>query len=150
MKCPFCNAQETQVNNSRSAADGTQVRRRRECKVCGERFTTYERFEILIPHIIKQDGSIQPFDEQKIRQGILRALEKRPVKLEQIEAIIARIKNKLKATGEREIKSHSVGELVINELKELDEVAYIRFASVYRKFKDATEFQRELDLLSNT
>jgi len=149
MKCPFCNSNDTKVTNSRLVADGMQVRRRRECLVCNERFTTYESFEINIPHILKQDGSVQPFNETKLRQGICRALEKRPARVEQIEAIIERIKAQLKIAGERELTSKFVGELVMTELKALDEVAYIRFASVYRKFQDASEFLKELNLLTN-
>lgn len=150
MICPFCQAQETKVNDSRLISDGTQVRRRRECLSCGERFTTFESAELSMPRVVKQDGTFQPFDEDKLRRGMLRALEKRPVSIEQIDGALTRIKNKLRATGEREIKSDLVGELVMSALKELDQVAYVRFASVYRSFQDIDEFRQELDKLQNS
>lgn len=150
MICPFCQAQETKVNDSRLVSDGTQVRRRRECLSCGERFTTFESAELSMPRVVKQDGTFQPFDEDKLRRGMLRALEKRPVSIEQIDGALTRIKNKLRATGEREIKSDLVGELVMSALKELDQVAYVRFASVYRSFQDIDEFRQELDKLQNS
>ncbi|WP_426415958.1 transcriptional regulator NrdR [Aestuariirhabdus sp. LZHN29] len=147
MHCPFCNAHDTKVIDSRLVAEGVQVRRRRECLSCSERFTTYEGAELLMPRLIKQDGSRVPFDDQKLRAGMLRALEKRPVSVERIEESISRIKHKLQATGEREIKSLDVGELVMGELQRLDEVAYIRFASVYRRFQDLNEFREEIERL---
>ncbi|MBV1874976.1 MAG: transcriptional regulator NrdR [Gammaproteobacteria bacterium] len=149
MLCPFCQAQETKVNDSRLVSDGAQVRRRRECLSCGERFTTFESAELSMPRVVKQDGTFQPFDEDKLRRGMLRALEKRPVSIEQIDGALIRIKNKLRATGEREVKSDLVGELVMSALKELDQVAYVRFASVYRSFQDIDEFRQELDKLQN-
>lgn len=149
MHCPFCNANDTKVIDSRLVSDGAQVRRRRECLACHERFTSFEIAELLMPRLIKQDGSRQPFDEQKLRGGIQRALEKRPVSVEAIEAAIAHIKHALQAMGEREVESRVVGELVMEQLRKLDEVAYVRFASVYRSFQDISEFQQEIDRLQN-
>lgn len=148
MHCPFCGANDTKVIDSRLVAEGEQVRRRRECLACEERFTTFETAELVMPRLIKQDGSRQPFDEEKLRAGMQRALEKRPVSIERLEAAIAHIKHKMRATGEREIKSRVLGELVMIELQKLDEVAYIRFASVYRRFQDLNEFREEIDRLS--
>ncbi len=147
MHCPFCRAQDTKVTDSRLVAEGGQVRRRRECLHCGERFTTFEAAELAMPRVVKQDGTFQPFDDEKLRRGMLRALEKRPVSIEQIDTALNHIKNKLRASGERELASKVVGELVMETLKELDQVAYVRFASVYRSFKDIEEFRRELDKL---
>ena len=141
MHCPFCSTDETKVIDSRLVAEGAQVRRRRECLSCTERFTTYEAAELVLPRIIKQDGSREPFDEEKLRSGLLRALEKRPVSVESIEAEIDQIKHRLRATGEREIKSLQVGECVMESLKALDHVAYVRFASVYKNFKEAKDFE---------
>lgn len=148
MHCPFCSANDTKVIDSRLVAEGDQVRRRRECLACEERFTTFETAELVMPRLIKQDGSRQPFDEEKLRAGMLRALEKRPVSVERLEEAIARIKQKLRATGEREVKSLVLGELVMGELHRLDEVAYIRFASVYKRFQDLNEFREEIERLS--
>lgn len=148
MHCPFCGAHDTKVVDSRLVANGDQVRRRRECISCEERFTTFETAELQLPRLIKQDGSRQPFDENKLRAGMMRALEKRPVSLERVEEAVANIKRKLRATGEREIKSLVAGELVMNELRKLDEVAYIRFASVYRRFQDLNEFREEIERMS--
>ena len=148
MHCPFCAANDTKVIDSRLVAEGDQVRRRRECVACGERFTTFETAELVMPRLIKQDGSRQPFDEEKLRAGMQRALEKRPVSVERLEEAIARIKQQLRATGEREVKSLVVGELVMSELHQLDEIAYIRFASVYRRFQDLNEFREEIERLS--
>ncbi|MCB1693062.1 MAG: transcriptional regulator NrdR [Pseudomonadales bacterium] len=145
MHCPFCGHSETKVIDSRLVADGDQVRRRRECQECGERFTTFESAELVMPRVIKNNGSRQPFDEDKLRSGLLRALEKRPVDLETIESTINRIKHKLRATGEREVKTRDLGELVMDELRELDDVAYVRFASVYRSFQDINEFKEEIE-----
>jgi transcriptional repressor NrdR len=147
MHCPFCAAEDTKVIDSRLVADGDQVRRRRECLSCSERFTTYEVAELLMPKLIKSNGNREPFDEAKMRAGILRALEKRPVGVEQIEAAITQIKHSLQATGERELNSRVVGEMVMNALRELDDVAYVRFASVYRSFQDLSEFQEEIERL---
>ncbi|MTI14478.1 transcriptional regulator NrdR [Sansalvadorimonas verongulae] len=147
MHCPFCNAEDTKVIDSRLVADGSQVRRRRECTTCTERFTTYEGAELVMPRLIKRDGSREPFDEEKLRAGLQRALEKRPVSTEQIEEAINRIKQRLRATGEREVKSFTLGEEVMSALKDLDEVAYIRFASVYRQFQDLEQFREEIERL---
>lgn len=144
MHCPFCNTDDTKVIDSRLVAEGNQVRRRRECTACGERFTTYETAELLMPKVVKSDGTREPFDEHKLRSGILKALEKRPVSVEQIEATISRICHKLRATGERELSSRVLGEEVMDALRELDQVAYVRFASVYRDFKDLSEFSKEI------
>ncbi len=147
MHCPFCNQPDTKVIDSRLMADGSQVRRRRECQSCKERFTTFEVAELLMPRIIKQDGTREPFDEQKLRNGLLRALEKRPVSVERIEAAVSSVKHYLQVLGEREVKSLVVGERVMAELRELDGVAYVRFASVYRSFQDISEFREALDRL---
>lgn len=145
MYCPFCGDKETKVIDSRLVADGNQVRRRRECQECGERFTSFETAELVLPRVIKSNGSRQPFDEEKLRSGLTRALQKRPVSVEVVESTINRIKHKLRATGEREIKTREVGEMVMEELRELDEVAYVRFASVYRSFQDVNEFREEIE-----
>jgi transcriptional repressor NrdR len=145
MYCPFCGDKETKVIDSRLVADGNQVRRRRECQECGERFTSFESAELVLPRVIKSNGSRQPFDEDKLRSGLTRALQKRPVSLEVVESTINRIKHKLRATGEREIKTREVGEMVMEELRDLDEVAYVRFASVYRSFQDVNEFREEIE-----
>jgi len=140
MRCPFCTAQDTRVIDSRLANDGDQVRRRRECVVCKERFTTYEATEFNLPRVIKRDGLRQPFNEAKLRAGILRALEKRPVSSDQIETAITRINKKLMRSGDREIAALEIGERVMQELSALDHVAFVRFASVYRSFQDVSEF----------
>ena len=147
MHCPFCSAEDTKVIDSRLVSDGDQVRRRRECVSCRERFTTYEIAELLMPRVIKHDGSREPFDEDKLRAGLLRALEKRPVGVEAIESAIGQIKHALQATGERELSSRVIGEMVMEQLRSLDQVAYVRFASVYRSFQDVEEFRREIDRL---
>ena len=147
MHCPFCATDDTKVIDSRLVAGGDQVRRRRECLTCKERYTTYEVAELVMPRIIKQNGNREPFDEEKMRSGFLRALEKRPVSVEDIEAVINKIKHTLRATGEREVKSLVLGELVMNHLKALDQVAYVRFASVYRSFQDLSEFRDEIERL---
>jgi transcriptional repressor NrdR len=145
MHCPFCNAEDTKVIDSRLVADGNQVRRRRECITCEERFTTFESAELLMPRLIKQKGAREPFNEDKLRAGMLKALEKRPVSLEQVDEAIGHICHRLRASGEREVPSKMVGELVMEELRKLDEVAYVRFASVYRSFKDLNEFREVID-----
>lgn len=149
MHCPFCGATETKVVDSRLVAEGQQTRRRRECVNCQERFTTYETAELLMPRVIKSDGSRQPFDDQKLSAGIQRALEKRPVSLEQVDACLNRIKHRLRATGEREVPSRLVGEESMAELRKLDEVAYVRFASVYRSFQDINEFREEIERMGD-
>ncbi len=148
MHCPFCSALDTKVIDSRLVAEGDQVRRRRECITCSERFTTYETAELVMPRIIKQNGNREPFDENKLRSGLRKALEKRPVSIEKVEEALTRIKAHLRATGEREVPSRELGELVMEELRQLDEVAFVRFASVYRSFKDLKEFRQEIDKLS--
>ncbi len=144
MYCPFCSHEETKVIDSRLAGEGRQIRRRRECQSCGERFTTFETAELVMPRLIKRDQSREPFDEAKLRGGMVRALEKRPVGMEAIEAALTRIIHRLQTMGEREIASRLVGEMVMEELRNMDEVAYVRFASVYRSFHDVTEFQEEI------
>jgi len=145
MHCPFCNAIDTKVIDSRLVAEGNQVRRRRECITCAERFTTFETAELVMPRLVKQNGEREPFNEAKLRSGILKALEKRPVSIELVDEAISRINHALRASGEREVPSKLVGEKVMQELRKLDEVAYVRFASVYRSFKDLNEFREVID-----
>ena len=149
MRCPFCGAQDTRVIDSRLANEGDQVRRRRECSVCKERFTTYEVAELSLPRIIKRNGVREAFDENKLRAGMQRALEKRPVESDEIEAAVSRIKKAMTAKGEREFKAAELGELVMKELSGLDHVAFIRFASVYRSFEDVSEFTDMIEKLKN-
>lgn len=149
MYCPFCGTDDTKVIDSRLVAEGDSVRRRRECQTCGERFTTFETAELVMPRIVKRDGSHEPFNEDKLLHGLQTALEKRPVGVEQIEAAINRIMHRLRSTGERELPSRRVGEEVMTELRELDGVAYVRFASVYRDFQDVSEFQAEIQKLKS-
>ncbi len=148
MRCPFCNFDDTKVIDSRLVAEGSQVRRRRECLSCAERFTTFESAELLMPRVIKTNASREPFDEDKLRRGIARAVQKRPVSVEDIDTTITQIKHQLQSTGEREIDSRVIGEMVMNALKKLDHVAYVRFASVYRSFQDLAEFRAEIDRLT--
>ena len=148
MRCPFCSADETRVIDSRLTEEGDAVRRRRECEVCGERFTTFERAELKLPQVIKSDGRREAFSEAKLRAGLGRALEKRPVDAEAVEAMIGRVRHKLIASGEREISARRIGEWVIDELKEIDPVAYVRFASVYRSFEDVEAFREEIQRLA--
>lgn len=147
MRCPFCGALDTRVIDSRLSQEGDQVRRRRECTECRERFTTFETAELTMPRVVKTNGNREPFREDKMRAGILRALEKRPVGSDQIESAINRIKKKLLSTGEREIASRQIGESVMRELARMDHVAYIRFASVYRSFQDVNEFREVIEHL---
>lgn len=147
MFCPFCHAVDTKVIDSRLVEEGAQVRRRRECLKCEERFTTYEKVELNLPRVIKRDGSRSAFDEEKLRAGLLKALEKRPISAEQVETAIHRILHQLRATGEQEVSSQMVGELVMDALHALDEVAYVRFASVYRSFQDINAFHDEIQRL---
>lgn len=149
MHCPFCSADDTKVIDSRLVSEGDQVRRRRECLSCKERFTTYEVAELLMPKVIKGDGTREPFDDQKLRAGLQRALEKRPVSVENIESAISHIKHHLQSTGERELPASTIGKLVMDQLRQLDEVAYVRFASVYRRFQDIEEFRQEIDRLAD-
>ena len=147
MHCPFCGAEDTKVIDSRLTGEGAQVRRRRECLSCGERFTTFEIAELVMPRIVKRDGTRDPFNESKLRRGIVRALEKRPVPTERIEDAINHIQQRMRAGGEREIPSRQLGEWVMDELRKLDQVAYVRFASVYRSFQDVNAFREEIERL---
>ena len=144
MHCPFCGTEDTRVIDSRLVAGGEQVRRRRECQSCAERFTTYETVELWMPHVVKSNGGREPFNEDKLRSGLTRALEKRPVSVEDLETIVTHILHDLRATGERELPSRAIGEAVMAQLKKIDQVAYVRFASVYRDFQDISEFQDEI------
>ncbi|MCH2379736.1 MAG: transcriptional regulator NrdR [Pedosphaera sp.] len=147
MHCPFCGADDTKVIDSRLVAEGDSVRRRRECQTCGDRFTTFETAELVMPRVVKSDGTREPFNEEKLRYGLQKALEKRPVSIEEIESCLNRIMHELRSTGERELPSRRVGEEVMKELRKLDAVAYVRFASVYRDFQDVSEFQAEIQKL---
>lgn len=149
MYCPFCRAMDTKVIDSRLVDGGARVRRRRECAFCQERFNTFEAAELMMPRIIKRDGSRATYEQEKLRAGILKALEKRSISSVQIEAAISRVERKLQAAGEREINSQYIGELVMDELKELDEVAFVRFASVYRSFQDVRAFFDAISCLTN-
>lgn len=149
MFCPFCNAEETKVVDSRLVNEGNQVRRRRQCLICNERFTSYETAQLLMPVIVKRDGRRVSFDENKLRNGVIRALEKRPVSIDDIELLIDDTKKKLRAMGEREVNSLLLGERVMNFLRERDDVAYIRFASVYKRFKDISEFSKTIDKMQD-
>ncbi|GAD78376.1 transcriptional regulator NrdR [Vibrio ezurae] len=149
MHCPFCSENETKVIDSRLVADGHQVRRRRQCIACNERFTTFESAELVMPKVIKSNGNREPFNEDKLANGLHRALEKRPVSADAVELSLSMIKSKLRATGEREVSSDMIGNLVMDQLKELDKVAYIRFASVYRSFEDIKEFGEEIARLED-
>ena len=140
MRCPFCAAQDTRVLDSRLINEGDQVRRRRECNVCKERFTTFESVELNMPTVIKRNGIREPFEEKKLRSGMLKALEKRPVDSNDIEAALNRIKKGLMDRGDREISTQELGEKIMQELNTLDHVAYVRFASVYRSFQDVSDF----------
>jgi transcriptional repressor NrdR len=144
MHCPFCGHEETKVIDSRLAGEGRQVRRRRECLDCRERFTTFETAELVMPRVIKSDSTRQPFDEDKLRNSMVRALEKRPVPADDFEQSVGRLVHKLRTMGEREVPSRLIGDLVMEELRRLDEIAYVRYASVYRSFQDVTEFQDEI------
>ncbi len=147
MHCPFCGHEETKVTDSRLAGEGRQIRRRRECLACGERFTTFETAELLMPMVVKSDRTREVFEEAKLRAGMSKALEKRPVSREAVEEAVSRIAHKLRSRGEREVASRSIGELVMEELRQLDEVAYVRFASVYRSFQDLDAFREEIERL---
>lgn len=149
MQSPFCRADDTKVIDSRLGGEGDQVRRRRECINCAERFTTYETIELSLPRLLKRDGSCVQFREEKLRAGILRALEKRPVRTEQVDAAMNRLLKRLAASDEREISTQVLGEWVMAELRALDEVAYVRFASVYRRFQDIDEFEKEIARLKS-
>lgn len=147
MQCPFCNSPDTRVIDSRLAEEGTQVRRRRGCEQCEGRFTTFEKAQLTMPSIVKRSGTPQPFSESKLRRGFESAVYKRPVTAEQIDHAIDNIERKLRQTGDREIASRRVGEWVMEELRDLDHVAYVRFASIYRAFEDVDAFQQEIQKL---
>ncbi len=147
MHCPFCDADDTKVIDSRLANEGYVVRRRRECLTCSERFTTFETAELVMPKLVKNDGRREPFNEDKLRSGFTRALEKRPVSSEDIESAIGRLKKRLRVTGDREVPSRILGDWVMDELRDLDPVAYVRFASVYRSFEDVNAFREEIERL---
>jgi transcriptional repressor NrdR len=150
MRCPFCSFTESKVIDSRPAEEGTTIRRRRECLSCGKRFTTYEIIERLPLLVIKRDGSRQAFDRMKLIGGMIKACEKRPVHVSDLENIADEIEQELQGSLDREVSSEHIGELVMNRLKDLDQVAYVRFASVYRQFKDISTFLEELNkLLAN-
>lgn len=142
MRCPYCSHEETQVVETRESDEGDVIRRRRRCLKCDKRFTTYERAEIALPAVVKKDGARAEFDPAKLRGSMMLALRKRPVSVEQIDAAIDRIQDKLLASGAREVPSARLGELVMRELKRMDKVAYVRFASVYRSFEDVDEFRQ--------
>ncbi|NMC75404.1 MAG: transcriptional repressor NrdR [Geobacteraceae bacterium] len=151
MRCPFCFHPSSKVVDSRPDKDGTTIRRRRECEVCGKRFTSHERVEDILPMVLKKDGRREPFDRLKLIAGIKKACEKRPVSVETIERMVDRLEGKLQEGGEREVPTTRIGEWVMTELHDIDEVAYVRFASVYRSFRDINEFMSELqDLLKGT
>ena len=147
MYCPFCGHVETKVNDSRLAGEGRQIRRRRECLSCGERFTTFETAELVMPVVVKTDDVREPYDEAKLRSGMEKALEKRPVAREALDEALSRITHKVRIIGDREVPSRVIGELVMEELRQLDEVAYVRFASVYRHFQDVEAFHEEIQRL---
>ena len=148
MYCPFCHATDTKVIDSRLIAEGAEVRRRRECIKCHERFTTFESVELVMPMVIKRNGQREPFVVENMRTGMLRALEKRPVAADAVEEVIALIMQKMRRTGEREIDSRQIGEWVMEQLYRLDHVAYVRFASVYKRFQDVSEFQQAIEQMS--
>lgn len=147
MYCPFCGHVETKVNDSRLAGEGRQIRRRRECLSCGERFTTFETAELVMPVVVKTDDVREAYDEAKLRAGMEKALEKRPVAREAIDEALSRITHKVRIIGDREVPSRVIGEFVMEELRQLDEVAYVRFASVYRHFQDVEAFHEEIQRL---
>ncbi|MEM1262230.1 MAG: transcriptional regulator NrdR [Pseudomonadota bacterium] len=149
MHCPFCGHAETKVIDSRLTAEGREVRRRRQCEHCRERFTTFEAAELVMPGIVKRDNTRQPYDESKLRSSFERSLQKRPVSAADIDDAVATVAHRLRTIGEREVGSGLVGELVMEELRKLDDVAYVRFASVYRSFQDVTEFQEEVKRLQS-
>ncbi len=145
MRCPFCHSEDTQVLDTRASEEGDSIRRRRRCSACDKRFTTYERIELAMPVIVKKNGSRTEFEPAKLRASLMLALRKRPVSADAVDAAIQRIEEKLRSSGEREILSGQIGELVMRELKRLDKIAYIRFASVYRSFEDVAEFREAID-----
>ena len=144
MKCPFCGSEDSRVIDSRSVEEGASIRRRRECPRCGRRFTTYEKYEQIPLLVIKRDGRREMFDSKKILAGLLRAFEKRPFTYEQIQSLTAQIENEIRASGENEVKSTKIGEVVMAHLEKIDQIAYVRFASVYRQFADVNSFMQEI------
>ncbi len=149
MDCPFCQSHDTKVTDSRFVPETNQIRRRRECNVCAERFTTYEIVELDMPWVIKRDGARASFDQQKLKAGLLRAVQKRPVSIDQIDVAISHILRQIRGLGEKEIESQKIGEFVMQELRGLDDVAYVRFASVYHRFQDVDAFVHEVQGLLN-
>ncbi len=147
MKCPFCNNLDSKVVDSRPDKGGSTIRRRRECEQCGKRFTTHERIEEMLPQVCKKDGRREPFDRFKIINGIVKACEKRPISKSDVELLVDRLETRLQESSEREIPTTTIGEWVMKELHGMDEVAYVRFASVYRSFRDISEFMQELQEL---
>lgn len=150
MDCPFCQSHDTKVTDSRFVPETNQIRRRRECNVCQERFTTYEMVELDMPWVIKRDGSRQAFDQQKLKSGLMRAVQKRPVSMEEVDVAVSHILRQIRSLGEKEIESQKIGEFVMQELRDLDEVAYVRFASVYHRFQDVDAFVHEVQGLLST
>lgn len=150
MHCPFCNTPDTKVIDSRLAAGGMQIRRRRQCSSCGDRFTSFEVVELVMPRVIKSNDRIEPYDGEKLRRSIMLSLQKRPISIDQIDTTISQIEKTLRQLGEREIKSQRIGEEVMQALKDLDPVAYVRFASVYRDFQDIAAFKQELEGMDKT
>ena len=148
MYCPFCQAEDTKVIDSRLVADGSQIKRRRSCEICDSRFTTFESADLALPKIIKSNGERQPFNGSKLKKGMLRALEKRPLSVEEIDTLFGRILKEIRTRGVREIKAIEVGEIMMNALKEVDTVAYVRFASVYRDFQDIQDFSEDINSLN--
>ncbi|WP_270421440.1 MULTISPECIES: transcriptional regulator NrdR [Acidaminococcus] len=144
MKCPFCGCEDSRVIDSRSVEEGASIRRRRECPRCGRRFTTYEKYEQIPLLVIKRDGRREMFDSKKILAGLLRAFEKRPFTYEQIQSLTNQIENEIRASGENEVKSTKIGEVVMAHLEKIDQIAYVRFASVYRQFADVNSFMQEI------
>ena len=149
MRCPFCSCADTKVIDSRLVGEGDQIRRRRECTECKERLTSYESAELNYPRVIKSDARREKFSEEKLRSGIMRALEKRPVEMERVELAMLHIKHKMRAMGEREVKARKVGDWVMEELRGMDQVAYVRFASVYQSFEDVRAFLEEIERLEH-
>jgi transcriptional repressor NrdR len=147
MHCPFCQHEDTRVIDSRVSEDGTTIRRRRECEQCGERFNTFETAELKLPTLVKTDGRREAFDERKLRTGFERSLQKRPISAEQVDTAVRNVIHALRMTGEREVASRRLGVFVMDELKKLDQVAYVRFASVYRSFEDVADFREEIERL---
>lgn len=150
MNCPFCDVRATRVVDSRLAGEGSQVRRRRECPGCGTRFTTFESAELRLPRIVKNDGTPEPFDVEKLRRGITRALYKRPVGPDAVDTAVGHIQQRLRSDAERDVPSRRLGEWVMEELRDLDQVAFVRFASVYRRFEDVQAFREEIERLEST